>query len=59
MNDVLNLRPGGATRGKGSIIRWEGRGEGCGYLRLQGGSPCLCQLRTVHSGPLNKHLIMY
>jgi hypothetical protein len=57
-NDVdLNLRSGGATRGKGSIIRWEGLGEECGYSRLQGGSPHLCQLRTVRSGPLNEHLI--
>jgi hypothetical protein len=38
-NDDLNLRLGGATRGKRSIIGWEGRGERCGYSRLQGGSP--------------------
>jgi hypothetical protein len=48
-----------ATSGKWSIIGWEGRGEGRRYLRLQGGNPRLCQLRTIHSGPLNKHLIMY
>jgi hypothetical protein len=24
---LVNLRPGGATRGKWSIIGWEGRGE--------------------------------
>jgi hypothetical protein len=30
----LKLKPGRAIRGKGSIIRWEGRGEGCGYSRL-------------------------
>jgi hypothetical protein len=59
MNDDLNLRPGGATRGKWSIIGWEGRGEGCGYLRLQGGSRRLCRLRTVRSGLLNEHLVMY
>jgi hypothetical protein len=40
MNEwCLNLRPGGTTRGKRSIIKCEGRGEGCGYLRLHGGSP--------------------
>jgi hypothetical protein len=38
-NVDLNLRLGGATRGKGSIIGWEGRGEECGYSRLQDGSP--------------------
>jgi hypothetical protein len=38
-NDGLNLRPGGATRGKWSIIGWQGWGERCGYSRLQGGSP--------------------
>jgi hypothetical protein len=59
MNADLNLRPGGATRGKWSIIRWEGRGVVCGYSRLQGGSPRLCRLRTVRSGPLNEYLIMY
>jgi hypothetical protein len=26
--DDLNLRPGGATREKWSIFRWESRGEG-------------------------------
>jgi hypothetical protein len=38
----LNLRPGGATREKQSIIGWEGRGVVCGYSTLQGGSPRLC-----------------
>jgi hypothetical protein len=28
-NVDLNLRPDGATSGKGSIIGCEGRGEGC------------------------------
>jgi hypothetical protein len=59
MEQYLNLRPDGATRRKWSIIGWEGQGEGCEYSSLQGGSPCLCRLRTVHSGPLNEHLIMY
>jgi hypothetical protein len=58
-NVNLNLRPGGTTRRNGCIIEWEGRGVVCGYSRLQGGSPCLCRLRTVHSGPLNEYLIMY
>jgi hypothetical protein len=34
--DVLNLRQGGATRGKRSIFRWE---VICGYFKLHGGSP--------------------
>jgi hypothetical protein len=60
MNECcLNLRPDGATRGKWSIIGWEGRWVVCGYSRLQGGSPCLCWLRIVRSGPLNEYLIMY
>jgi hypothetical protein len=58
-NDGLNLRPGGTTRGKWSIFEWECQGEGCGYSRLPGGSPRLCRLSTIHSGPLNEHLIMY
>jgi hypothetical protein len=33
-NDDLNLRPGGATRGRRSIFEWEGRGVVCGYSRL-------------------------
>jgi hypothetical protein len=57
-NDVY-LRSDVATRGERSIIGLEGRREGCGYSRLQGGSPRLCRLRTVYSGPLNEHLIMY
>jgi hypothetical protein len=44
----LNLRSDGVTRGKRSIIGWEHRGEGCGYLRLQGGTR-LCWLRTIRS----------
>jgi hypothetical protein len=56
--DDLNLRLG-PTRGKQSISRWKGQGEGCGYSELQGGSPRLCQLRTVCSGTLREHLIMY
>jgi hypothetical protein len=58
-NDDLNFRPVGTTRGKCSIFRWEGRGVVCGYSELEGGSPHLCILRTIHSGPLNEHLIMY
>jgi hypothetical protein len=50
------LRPSGSTRGKWSIFRWEGQGEGCGYSRLQSGSPHLCQLRNVCSGTLSKYL---
>jgi hypothetical protein len=53
---IFNLRPGGTTRGNWSIFRWEGWEEGCGYSRLQGGSPWLCRLRTIHSGTLNKYL---
>jgi hypothetical protein len=58
-NADLNLRSGGATTRKQSIIGWEGQGVVCGYSRLQRGSPGLCQLRTIRSGPLNEHLIMY
>jgi hypothetical protein len=58
-NDGLNLRPGGATRAKRSIFRWERWGDICGYSKLQCGSPHLCRLRTIRSGPLNEHLIMY
>jgi hypothetical protein len=36
--DDFNLRPGGATRRKWGIFRWEGRGVVCGYSELQGGS---------------------
>jgi hypothetical protein len=43
---MFKLRPGGTTRGKRSIIGWEGQGEGCGYLRLQGYSPT-----CVNCGP--------
>jgi hypothetical protein len=43
----INLRLVGATSGKESIIGWEGQGEGFGYLRFQGGSPHVCQLRTA------------
>jgi hypothetical protein len=57
--DDLNLRPGGATREKWSIIGWDGRGVLYGYSRLHGASPLLCRLSTVHSGPLNEHFIMY
>jgi hypothetical protein len=52
----FNLRSGGETRGKQSIFSWEGQRERCGYSRLQGGSPRLCQLRTVCSGTLSKYL---
>jgi hypothetical protein len=58
-NDDLNLRPCRATWGKGSMFGWEGRGVVYGYSELKGGSPCLCRLRTVCSGPLNEHLILY
>jgi hypothetical protein len=58
-NDDLNLRMGGATRGKRSMFVREGRGVVYGYSRLQGSSPRLCRLKTVHSGPLNEHLILY
>jgi hypothetical protein len=54
MDDDINLRPGGATSGKCSIFWWEGRGVVCRYSELQGGSPCLCQLRTVRSGTLSE-----
>jgi hypothetical protein len=56
LDDDLNLRPGGVTRGKWSIFGWEGRGVVCGYLSLQGGSPHLCRLSTVHSESLCKYL---
>jgi hypothetical protein len=46
MEWCLNLRPGGATSGKWSIIGWEGRGVACGYSRLQGSSPA-----CVNRGP--------
>jgi hypothetical protein len=58
-NDDLNWRPGEATRRKQSIFRWKGRGVVRGYLKVQGGSPCLCKLRTVSSEALSDHLIMY
>jgi hypothetical protein len=38
VND-LNLRLGGATRGKPSIFGWEGQRVVYGYSILQGGSP--------------------
>jgi hypothetical protein len=57
LDDDLNLRPRGATRKKWSIFGWEGRGERCGYLRLQSGSPRVCRLRTIRRGTLNEHLI--
>jgi hypothetical protein len=55
----VNLRPDGATRVKQSVFGWDGRGVVCGYLELQGGSLRLCLLRTICSGPLNEHLIIY
>jgi hypothetical protein len=58
-NVDLNFRPDEAIRGKQSIFGWKGQREGCGYSELQVGSTRLCQLRTVCSGPLNEHLIMY
>jgi hypothetical protein len=58
-NDDLNLISDGATREKRSIFGWEGQGVVVGYLRLQGGSPCLCRLTTIHTGPLIEHLILY
>jgi hypothetical protein len=57
LDDYLNLRPGGADMGKWSIFGWEGWGVVCEYSMLQGGSPNLCRLRTVHSGTLSEHLI--
>jgi hypothetical protein len=43
----FNLRPDEAIRGKWSINGWECRGVESVYSRLQGGSPCLCRLRTT------------
>jgi hypothetical protein len=56
LDDDVILRPDGTTRGKCSIFGWKGRGVVCGYSRLQGGSPHLCWLRTIHSGTLSKYL---
>jgi hypothetical protein len=55
---MFKFETGRATRGKRSITGWEGRGERRGYSRLQGGGPRWCRLMTIHSGPLNEHLIM-
>jgi hypothetical protein len=41
-----------------NIIRWDGQGVVCGYLRLQGGNLHLCRLRTIRSRLLNEHLMM-
>jgi hypothetical protein len=43
----FNLRLDGITSEKWSIIECEGQGVVCGYLRLQGGSPYMCRLRTA------------
>jgi hypothetical protein len=51
MESCPNLGPGGASRGKESIIGWEGWGMESGYSRLQGCSPHLCQLTTTPFWP--------
>jgi hypothetical protein len=55
MEWCLNLRLSEATSEKWSIIGWEGHGVVCWYSMLQDGSPCLCRLMTVYSGPFNEH----
>jgi hypothetical protein len=47
----LNLRPSGVIRGKGRILDWKDESGLMSDLELQGGSPCLCQLRNASVGP--------
>ena len=53
---VVNLRPGGATRGKVENIGWEGRREECCHVRSsEGGSPRLSRLRTDRLALMSKN----
>jgi hypothetical protein len=47
----LNLGPSGVIRVKGRILDGKDESGLMSDLELQGGSPCLCQLRTASVGP--------
>jgi hypothetical protein len=51
VDENLNLRPGGAIRGKGRILDGKDESGLMSDSELQGGSPCLCRLRTTSVGP--------
>jgi hypothetical protein len=51
---VVYGRPGGATRGKQRILDGKVESALMSDSELQGGSPCLCRLRTDHLTPVNK-----
>jgi hypothetical protein len=53
---VILFRPDGATRGKWGILDGKVESGVLSDLELQGGSPCLCRLRTALVVPCcNKH----
>jgi hypothetical protein len=51
---VVYGRPSGATRGKWGILDGKVESGLMSDSELQGGSPCLCRLRTDRLAPVNK-----
>jgi hypothetical protein len=51
---VVYGRPGGATRGKWGILDGKVDSGLMSDSQLQGGSLCLCRLRTDRLAPVNK-----
>jgi hypothetical protein len=47
-------RPGGAISGLWRILDGNDESGLKSDLEIQGGSPCLCRLRTDHLAPMNK-----
>jgi hypothetical protein len=54
INQWFYLRPGGATRRKWRILNGKVESGLMSDSELQGGSPCLCRLRTDRLTPMNK-----
>jgi hypothetical protein len=51
---VVYGRPGGVTRGKWGILDGKVESGLMSDSELQGGSPCLCRLKTDRLAPMNK-----
>jgi hypothetical protein len=51
---LVYARPGGATREKWGILDGKVESGPMSDLKLQGGSPRLCRLRTDRLAPMNK-----
>jgi hypothetical protein len=51
VDENLNPRPGGETRGKWRILDGKGESALISDSELEGGSPHLCRLRTTSVGP--------